>query len=342
VNGYGRDEREPDPQRLTLAYFHSAATLNFIRSLVSYDCEIHLELQKEIESILKHHKLSILNKSEERPLQQQQQQQATILSSTTSPAPSSPTTSCSESYSDESLLSPSPPIPFDPPLGVFTSHEGLLLNYEEVMTRSVNRNGKTKQYNLGAHFLWIGDRTRQFEGAHVEYFRGIENPIGLKVGPTLHPNELSNLVRILNPRREAGRLTLITRYGFNRVRDCLPKHIQTVKDTQIPVVWCCDPCHGNTIATDGGLKTRDFNCILEELRVSFEIHKSNGTNLSGVHLELSGEEDITECTGGVSRCIDKDSLRVRYETVCDPRLNRSQSVDLSFLLADMIRLGARS
>jgi len=213
---------------------------------------------------------------------------------------------------------------------LYTSHEGLVLAYEEALTEKI----KGVFYNLGAHFLWIGDRTRQLTGAHVEYFRGIANPIGIKVGPSMDVEELVQLVQVLNPKREPGRLTIITRYGAGQVRQILPAHIRAVSKTGIPVVWCCDPCHGNGRLTDSGVKTRRFEDIVEEISATFEVHRSEGSKLGGIHLELTGE-DVTECVGGSAQ-LDESHLSRKYETFCDPRLNYTQSLDVAFLLAKLL------
>merc|ERR1711916_41241 len=209
----------------------------------------------------------------------------------------------------------------------FSSHEALLLNFESALTRKVNN----KWYNLGAHFLWIGDRTRQLDGAHVEYFRGLANPIGMKVGPTMKPAELVDLVRKLSPHNEKGRITLITRFGASKVDKHLPALIQAVRDAGLNVVWCCDPMHGNTTTTKIGVKTRHFNDIVEELRKTFALHKAHGSHLGGVHFELTGDP-VTECVGGSTELSEAD-LSKNYQTFCDPRLNYGQAMDMALLIA---------
>jgi 3-deoxy-7-phosphoheptulonate synthase len=215
-------------------------------------------------------------------------------------------------------------------ISLFTSHEGLLLSYEEALTSKV----RDKYYNLGAHFLWIGDRTRDLNGAHIEYFRGISNPIGIKCGPTMTSEELQKLVFILNPNKEAGRLTIITRYGVTKVKQLLPEHIRAVRATNVPVLWVCDPCHGNGIVLHG-IKTRNIADIFSEIEMTFNIHKVEGTILGGVHLELTGE-DVTECIGGSGE-LESRHLSSKYETFCDPRLNYTQSLDVAFLVANLLR-----
>lgn len=247
---------------------------------------------------------------------------------------------------------------------LFTSHEGLLLEYEQPLTRLLeapptppafpassrapsptvsNTNdesstgAKQLYFDTSAHFIWIGDRTRQLDHAHVEFFRGISNPIGVKVGPTTPTSDLLALLRMLNPDCEPGKITLITRYGANNVEDLLPKHIRAVEDSEYrrSVVWQCDPMHGNTLSTPSGIKTRRFNDIYSELQASLRIHKAQGSYLGGVHLELTGDA-VTECLGG-SEGLEEDDLSINYTSFCDPRLNEKQALELAFLVADHFR-----
>ena len=215
----------------------------------------------------------------------------------------------------------------------YTSHEALLLWYEEAMTRTDSLTGKA--YDTSAHMLWIGDRTRQPDHAHVEFLRGVGNPIAMKCGPSLAPDELLELIDILNPDNEAGRLTLICRFGAGKVGDHLPKLIQAVEREGKKVVWSCDPMHGNTIKSSSGYKTRPFDQILSEVREFFAIHQAEGTYAGGVHFEMTGK-DVTECTGGAAAVSD-DDLSSRYHTHCDPRLNASQALELSFLIAEGLK-----
>jgi 3-deoxy-7-phosphoheptulonate synthase len=215
----------------------------------------------------------------------------------------------------------------------YTSHEALLLGFEQAMTRVDSTTGD--QYATSGHMLWIGDRTRQFDHAHVEYMRGIKNPIGLKCGPSLKADDLLRLIDILNPDYEPGRLTLIGRFGADKVGDHLPGLIRSVKREGKVVVWSCDPMHGNTITAASGYKTRPFDLILKEVRNFFEVHLAEGSYAGGVHLEMTGQ-NVTECTGG-ARAISEDDLNDRYHTVCDPRLNADQAIDLAFLLAELLR-----
>ncbi|NND98160.1 MAG: 3-deoxy-7-phosphoheptulonate synthase class II [Pirellulaceae bacterium] len=211
----------------------------------------------------------------------------------------------------------------------YTSHEALLLPYEQSLTRQAI--GSERWYNQGTHFPWIGDRTRAIDGAHVEYFRGIGNPIGVKVGPTMEPSELKTLLEILNPQREEGRMTLICRFGAAKIQSALPKIIQAVHDLDHPVLWSVDPMHGNTITTDDGIKTRHFDQILDEVRQSFAIHANHGSHVGGIHLELTGT-NVTECIGGAGGLRPTDLTRA-YESKVDPRLNYEQAMEIAFLIA---------
>ena len=214
----------------------------------------------------------------------------------------------------------------------YTSHEALLLPYEQALTRQDSLTGKW--YDTSAHFLWIGDRTR-FEGsAHVEYLRGIGNPIGLKCGPSLEPDALLRMLDTLNPSREAGRMTLITRYGHDKIEAGLPPLIRAVQREGHPVIWSCDPMHGNVIKSASGYKTRPFERILAEVRGFFAVHRAEGSFAGGIHAEMTGQ-NVTECTGGAIAVTD-EGLADRYHTHCDPRLNAAQSLELAFLLAEML------
>ena len=212
----------------------------------------------------------------------------------------------------------------------YTSHEALLLEYEEALCRIDSTTGLPVAGS--GHMLWIGDRTRQPDGAHVEFLRGVQNPIGMKCGPTMTPDDLKRLLATLNPENEAGRLTLITRFGAGNVGDHLPRLIKTVAEEGANVLWTCDPMHGNTIKSSTGYKTRPFDSVLREVHEFFAIHKAEGTVPGGVHFEMTGQ-DVTECTGGVRAVTDED-LSHRYHTACDPRLNASQSLELAFLVAE--------
>ena len=212
----------------------------------------------------------------------------------------------------------------------YTSHEGLLLEYEEALTRLDSTSGK---WLAGSgHMIWIGDRTRQPDGAHVDYCSGVLNPIGLKCGPTMSEDDLKKLLDKLNPENEVGRLTLIARFGAGSVGEHLPRLIKVVQEHGSNVLWTCDPMHGNTIKSSSGYKTRPFDSVLKEVREFFQIHSAERTIPGGVHFEMTGQ-DVTECTGGV-RAVTDENLSDRYHTACDPRLNASQSLELAFLVAE--------
>ena len=217
----------------------------------------------------------------------------------------------------------------------YTSHEALLLGYEEALTRVDSTSGDS--YATSGHMVWIGDRTRQPDGAHVEFFRGVKNPIGLKCGPSLTPDGLLKLIDVLNPADEAGRLTLICRFGADKVADHLPALIRAVEREGRTVVWSCDPMHGNTVKASSGYKTRPFDRIMSEIRDFFAVHAAEGTYPGGIHLEMTGK-NVTECTGGARAITDTD-LHDRYHTYCDPRLNAEQSIEVAFLVAELLKAG---
>ena len=216
---------------------------------------------------------------------------------------------------------------------LYTSHEALLLGFEQAMTRIDSTSGRW--YDTSAHLVWVGERTRQLDGAHIEFCRGIANPVGLKVGPGMEPDELMRTLDVLDPANEPGRLTVITRMGHERIETRLPPLIRAVQRAGRRVVWCCDPMHGNTIKVSNGYKTRPFDRILAEVRSFFAVHKAEGSHGGGVHLELTGKE-VTECTGG-AQAITDEALSDRYHTHCDPRLNASQALELAFLVAEALK-----
>jgi 3-deoxy-7-phosphoheptulonate synthase len=300
VNGFDPSDRVPDPSRMVRAYTHSAATLNYVRALIDggfadLASADHWDLGFLRDPALRDQYEAMLARIRE----------------------SIDFMEACGAGAVAALRS----------VDFFTSHEGLLLPYEEANTFRIGPD----HYNLGAHFVWIGDRTRNLDGAHIEYFRGIRNPIGLKCGPSLGGDELVELCGVLNPENEPGRLTLISRHGAGKVGDKLPEHIEAVQRAGSVVTWSTDPMHGNTRSTANGLKTRDFDNILAELREGFDIHKRMGSVLGGVHFELTGE-DVTECAGGPQGLEDAQLSRA-YETFCDPRLNDAQSLHLAFLIA---------
>ncbi len=215
----------------------------------------------------------------------------------------------------------------------WTSHEALLLGFEQAMTRVDSTTGDF--YATSGHMIWIGDRTRQLDHAHVEYARGVKNPIGLKCGPSIKPDELLQLMEVLDPENEPGRLTLICRFGFDKVGDHLPGLLRAVKREGRLPVWSCDPMHGNTIKASSGYKTRPFERIMSEIRSFFDVHNAEGTYAGGVHLEMTGK-NVTECTGGARAITDLD-LHDRYHTYCDPRLNAEQAIEVAFMVAELLK-----
>ncbi|KAA8913010.1 DAHP synthetase [Sphaerosporella brunnea] len=312
INGYPIEERTPDPKRLVDAYFHSAATLNYVRSQLSSG---FADLHHPFEWTLAH-----VQDDESKERYQ------SIVDSITDAIRFMRTIGADTSSSLGSV-------------DLYTSHEGMLLEYEQSLTRHLKdpTTGQLKWYNTSAHFIWIGDRTRQLDGAHVEYFRGIENPIGIKVGPSMEDAELVRLLDIVNPNKEIGKITLITRYGCDKVAGKLPGHIKAVAESGHVVVWQCDPMHGNTRSSEAGVKTRQFGSIISELSTAIRVHKELGSRLGGVHLELTGE-NVTECVGGSQGLTDKD-LSLNYTTYCDPRLNNKQALEAAFLIAGYYREG---
>ncbi len=215
----------------------------------------------------------------------------------------------------------------------YTSHEALLLPYEESLTRIDSTTGQW--YDVSAHMLWVGDRTRQLDGAHIEFVRGIQNPIGLKVGPTTDIVELLKIIEVINPDNIAGRISLICRMGADKITSLLPNIISQVKKDEKNVVWVCDPMHGNTVKASSGYKTRPLINIISEIEKFFKIHRNEGTYPGGIHLEMTGQ-DVTECIGGMQE-ITEDDLKSRYHTYCDPRLNASQSLEVAFLLSEFLK-----
>uniref|UniRef100_A0A6B2L423 Phospho-2-dehydro-3-deoxyheptonate aldolase n=1 Tax=Arcella intermedia TaxID=1963864 RepID=A0A6B2L423_9EUKA len=304
VNGFDPSDRIPDPERLVSAYFHSAATLNFLRGMISGGvADLHSAGEWKLDNVLS---------------QETRQEYEQIVGHLLDGIKFLHAINADQTDAFKSI-------------SLFTGHEGLLLPYEEALTSKI----ADKYYNLGSHFLWIGDRTREVNGAHIEYFRGITNPIGLKCGPSMNVENLRELLPILNPNKVPGHLSIITRYGASKVRNLLPAHIRAVKQSGIPVVWICDPCHGNGIVTENGVKTRNFKDISTEISETFAVHEEEGSILGGVHLELTGE-DVTECIGG-SEELESEHLSRKYETFCDPRLNYTQSLDIAILISKLLK-----
>ena len=306
--GYTAEARLPDPERQIMAYRQSAATLNLLRAFAGGGYanleHVHrwtLGFLNGSPTSEKYHALA------DRITEAMGFMRACGINADTAP----------QLRSTE----------------FFTSHEALLLGYEQAMTRTDSTSGEW--YATSGHMLWIGDRTRQPDGAHVEFCRGIRNPIGLKCGPSLKPEDLLRLIDILNPANESGRLTLITRYGSDKVERHLPEMIRTVKRQGRRVVWSCDPMHGNTIEASTGYKTRPFDQVMVEVRRFMDIHQAEGTHAGGVHVEMTGK-NVTECTGGFQAVTEVD-LKDRYHTFCDPRLNAAQALELAFLVAQEMK-----
>ncbi|KAK2752564.1 hypothetical protein FQN55_006677 [Onygenales sp. PD_40] len=330
INGFDANpvSRTPDPSRLVSAYFHSSATLNYLRAALSSGlADLHSPLDWGLGHVITP---SIKEKYER------------IVTRVTDSLRFMKTVGLDTARGIETV-------------DVYTSHEGLMLEYEQSLTRlcrhppnatpkpdipqhqtqTAPTSPATGHYATSSHFLWIGDRTRQLTGAHVEFFRGLVNPIGIKIGPTMEPQELIDLLNTVNPTKEIGKVTLISRYGAAKIASYLPAHIKAVQASGHIPVWQCDPMHGNTRSTPQGLKTRHFTDILSELRQALEIHREQGSFMGGMHLELTGEA-VTECVGGAGG-LTEDGLGERYTTFCDPRLNEKQALELAFLVAGFYR-----
>ncbi|KIY63421.1 DAHP synthetase [Cylindrobasidium torrendii FP15055 ss-10] len=315
VNGLDPNDRTPDPQRLLSAYYHSATTLNHIRGLLTSG---FASLHRPADWSLGHVRSASVRKEFE-----------------------SIVDGLSDALDFSQTIGADTSVPFERggtrgalgEVDLYTSHEGLMLDYEESLTRPT----PTGHYNTSAHFLWVGDRTRQLNGAHIEYFRGIRNPIGIKVGPSMKDDEITKLLDIVNPSKEPGRVTLISRYGVDKVELHLAGHIRAVQKSGHPVVWICDPMHGNTLTATSGYKTRHFGSIIGEITSALRIHTENNSRLGGISLEFTGELNdegfsVTECLGG-SMELSEQQLGLRYQSFCDPRLNFEQSLDVAFLLS---------
>ncbi len=310
VNGFDftPEARVPDPERMMQAYTQAAATLNLLRAFAQGGyADLHL-VQRWIQGFV-----------ERSPAGERMRDLATRIDEALAFMAACGITGDTTPQIRETDF--------------FTSHEALLLPFEQALTRVDSTTGDW--YDVSAHMLWIGDRTRQADGAHVEFLRGVKNPIGLKCGPSLETDDLLRLLDILNPANEPGRVTLIVRMGADKVADKLPALLRAVTREGRKVVWSCDPMHGNTIKSASGFKTRPFEKVLAEAKTFFQVHQAEGTHAGGVHFELTGQ-DVTECTGG-AQAITDHKLALRYHTACDPRLNGSQSLELAFLLADELK-----
>ncbi len=305
---FTQEAREPDPERMLKAYHQSAATLNLLRAFAHGG---YADLHRV-------HKWN-LGFVKDSPLGERYEDLAARIEQALSFM-----TACGITGDT---------VPFIRETSFYTSHEALLLPYEQALTRIDSTTNEW--YDCSAHFLWIGARTNQTDSAQIEFARGIHNPIGLKCGPDLDKDSLLRLIDTLNPKNEAGRLTLISRMGHEHVEDKLSPLIQAVEEEGRQVVWSCDPMHGNTITSNNGIKTRKFDNVLDEVKGFFRTHRAEGTHPGGIHLELTGQ-NVTECTGGAEKIVDED-LASRYHTHCDPRLNANQSLELAFLVADELK-----
>ena len=307
-NNFNSQSREPDPKRMIKAYNQSSATMNLLRAFA----------RGGLADLHKVHKWN-LGFVKENSLGEKYQELANKITETLEFMEACGITSQNTPIINETIL--------------YTSHEALLLNNEEALTREDSLSGDW--VDCSAHMLWIGDRTRDPNDAHVEFLRGVINPIGIKAGPTMSETDLLTLIEKLNPENEAGRLNIIVRMGADKIKKELPKLIRAVKNSGKKVIWSIDPMHGNTIKSTNNYKTRVFDEILKEVKGFFEVHEQEGTFPGGVHLEMTGQ-DVTECIGGTNE-ITEDSLPSRYNTHCDPRLNANQALELAFLIADSLK-----
>lgn len=302
--GFTADERIPDPQLILRGYERSALTLNFVRSLIDGGfADLHHPEYWDLDWVSHSSAASEYH---------------TIVSSISDSLDFLETVSGRQFHRTQRA-------------DIYAAHEGLHLHYEQAQTRYLDR--RERWYNLTTHFPWIGMRTAQLDGAHIEYFRGIANPVGVKVGPGMTTQWLQGIIAALNPNNEPGRLTLIHRFGAKSIDDHLPEMIRAVKEVGSPVLWVCDPMHGNTESTSDGTKTRRFENIVGELESAFKIHESMGSYLGGVHLELTGE-NVTECTGGARGLTDADLARA-YKSTVDPRLNYEQAMEIAMRIAGL-------
>ena len=302
------ESRTPDPRRQMDAYRQSAATLNLLRAFAKGG-------YASVENVHRWMMQSVTDSPQSKAYADLADRVSGALDFMRA---------CGLTFAVDSALGTT---------DFYTSHEALLLGYEQSLTRIDSTTGDW--YATSGHMIWIGDRTRQPDHAHIEYARGIKNPLGLKCGPSLKTDDLLRLIDILNPDNEPGRLTLIGRFGAEKVGEHLPALVRAVQREGRSVIWSCDPMHGNTITSASGYKTRPFDLILKEVRAFFDVHAAEGSHAGGVHLEMTGQ-NVTECTGG-ARAISDSDLNDRYHTVCDPRLNAEQAIDLAFLLADRLR-----
>ncbi len=305
-SGFTPDDRIPDPQMILRGYERAALTLNFVRSLVDGGfADLHHPEYWDLGWVGHSHAA---------------EEYHAIVRSISNSLDFLETVSGRQFHLTQRA-------------DIYAAHEGLHLPYEQAQTRYVGREGRQRWYNLTTHFPWIGMRTAQLDGAHIEYFRGIANPVGVKVGQGMTREWLQDLVRVLNPNNEPGRLTLIHRFGAKAIEEHLPPLITAVKETGSPVLWVCDPMHGNTESTADGTKTRRFDNVVSEVKSAFRVHQSMGSYLGGVHLELTGD-NVTECTGGARGLTDADLARA-YKSTVDPRLNYEQAMEVAMLISGL-------
>jgi 3-deoxy-7-phosphoheptulonate synthase len=304
------EARVPDPERLIAAYHQSASTLNLVRAFTKGGfadlSQVHIWNQQFVATSREGRRYDAIAGEIERALRFMR--------------------ACGIDLDAETGLHQ---------VDFYTSHEALLLGYEEALTRRDEALGTGEFFDCSAHFLWVGERTRQLDGAHLEFLSGVGNPLGCKIGPDASVDDVLAICERLDPQRTPGRLTLITRLGANRVTDLLPPLLAAVRDAGHPVVWACDPMHGNTFTSPSGRKTRHLEDVLTELSAFFAAHQAAGTWPGGVHIELTGD-DVTECLGGAEEILE-GQLGTNYLTACDPRLNARQSLDLAFRLAELLR-----
>ncbi|HEV3187044.1 MAG TPA: 3-deoxy-7-phosphoheptulonate synthase class II [Acidimicrobiales bacterium] len=302
------EARRPDPERLLDAYHQSVSTLNLLRAFTTGGfadlSRVHAWNQEFVANSLEGKRYEVIADEIERALQFMK--------------------ACGIDLHDDSALQS---------VDFYTSHEALILPYEQALTRQDSLTGDW--YDCSAHLLWIGDRTRQLDGAHVNFLRGVSNPLGLKVGPTMDLDELRRLIDVLNPKNVPGRLTLISRMGHERISELLPPLVEGLRDDGRTELWACDPMHGNTFVASGGQKTRRFDDVLSETSQFFLLHQALGTWPGGLHIELTGD-DVTECLGGGSR-LDEADLSHNYTSICDPRLNATQALDMAFHVAEYLQ-----
>jgi len=310
VNGmaFEKESRAPDPDRLTQAYAQSAATLNLLRAFAQGG---YADLQEV-------HRWNLGFVADSAQGERYEDLANRLTDALDFMAACGLTSETTPQIRETEF---------------YTSHEALIIGYEQALTRIDSTSGDW--YDCSAHMLWVGDRTRQLDGAHIEFLRGVRNPLGVKAGPTLDPDDLIRLIDTLNPANDPGRLTVIARMGHDKVESKLPALVRKVEQEGRQVVWACDPMHGNTIKSSTGYKTRPFDRILSEVRGFFAVHRAEGTYPGGVHFEMTGQ-DVTECLGG-AQAITEESLSHRYHTHCDPRLNASQALELAFLIAEQLK-----